>query len=292
MKRCDRCGNENGDQMQFCLQCGNVLPAAPIVVNLQNDPAQKPTEAKTDNYNQSAATQVGFNRNTQSGYSAPPVNNPPRSNKGKIFLAVGGVLALLVLFFVAIGAIVAYNVFSTQKAQLNPTPTATPAPTRATDKNSPTPATTPKNSPSDTNQTTDDTETEDPNVTVDFDGVNVAYNVRDGGRSGMRITSNFTVNGMKESDSYLAIHFQTKDGDPLLAKQGSYRDVKGKLAAFKSLKPKFDKTEYKDLEVFMPYDEFTLPAGRHDLRMDIDLLDGKGLLVKHMSFEDFWFESK
>ncbi len=291
MKRCDRCGNENADQMQFCLQCGNVLPAAPIVVNLQNDQTQKPTEAKTDTFNNpSVATQVGFNRNTQSGYSAPTVNQP-RSNKGKIFLAVGGVLALLLLFGVAIVAIVAYNVISNKKAQLNSTPT--PVPTRSNDKTSPTPVstTTPKTSPTAQTTPTDEPE-DDTNVNVEYDGVDVAYNVRDSGRLGMKMTTNFTVTGMKDTDGYLAIHFQTKDGSGLSSKPGSYRDVNGKLAAFRSIKPKFDKTEYKDLEVFLPYDEFQLPAGRHDLKMDIDLLDGKGMLVKHLGFEDFWYENK
>lgn len=291
MKRCDRCGNENADQMQFCLQCGNVLPAAPIVVNLQNDQTQKPTEAKTDSFNNpSVATQVGFNRNTQSGYSAPTVNQP-RSNKGKIFLAVGGVLALLLLFGVAIAAIVVYNIFSKQRVQINPTPT--PVPTRSTDKNSPTPNATnsPKTTPTTQSSPTDEPE-ENPNINVEYDGVDVAYNVKDGGRLGMKMTTNFTVDGMKDTDGYLAIHFQNKDGSGLPAKSGSYRDVNGKLAAFRSIKPKFDKTEYKDLEAFLPYDEFQLPAGRHDLKMDIDLLDGKGVLVKHLGYEDFWYENK
>ena len=291
MKRCDRCGNENADQMQFCLQCGNVLPAAPIVVNLQNDQTQKPTEAKTDSFNNpSVATQVGFNRNTQSNYSAPTANQP-RSNKGKIFLAVGGVLALLLLFGVAIAAIVAYNIFSKQTVRLDPTPT--PAPTRSIEKNSPTPTATatPKTTPTERTQTTDDL-TDDPNVDVKYDGVEVAYNIKEGGRLGMRMTTNFTVDGMKDSDGYLAIHFQTRDGGALSAKPGSYRDVNGNLAAFRSLKPKYEKTEYKDLELFLPYDEIQLPAGRHDLRMDVDLLDGKGVMVEHLGFENFWYENK
>lgn len=292
MKRCDRCGNENADQMQFCLQCGNVLPNAPIVVNLQNDPARKPIDAKTDSFNQSVATQVGFNRNTQSGYSAP-TSNKPGGGKGKIFLAVGGILALLLLFFIAVAAIVAYNFVSNQKVQVSPTPT--PVPVRTTEKNSPSPTpaskTTPKVTPTE-QTTTDDTTDNYPNVTVEFDNIDVDYNVRNGKQLGMRMRVNFTVNGMKDTDAYLAIHFQTKDDTKLSAKPGIYRDVNGNLAAFKTLKPDYEETDYKDLELFLPYDEFKLPAGRHELKMDIDLLDGKGVLVKHMAFEDFWYENK
>src|SRR5690606_41792442 len=64
-------------------------------------------------------------------------------------------------------------------------------------------------------------------------------------------------------------------GTPLPAKPGEYRDVNGNLAAFRSLKPKYDATEYRDLELFLPYDEFKLAKGRHDLKMDVDLLDGE-----------------
>ena len=53
MKRCGKCGNQNTDDMRFCLECGNQLADAPFVVNLQDNTAQNQGDAKTDNFGQS-----------------------------------------------------------------------------------------------------------------------------------------------------------------------------------------------------------------------------------------------
>ena len=71
-----------------------------------------------------------------------------------------------------------------------------------------------------------------------------------------------------------------------------YRDVNGNLAAFRTIKPDYEETVYDDLELFLPYDELDLPIGKHDLRMDFDLLDGKGVTIEHLEFKDFWYEQK
>jgi hypothetical protein len=292
MKRCGKCGNENADDMRFCLECGNQLPDAPIFINLQNDTAQQQADLKTDNFGQSVNTQVGGGgQYGQSNYAAA-ANRPRRSNT-KIYLAVGGVLALLLLLFAGVGAIVVYNMMNSEETvYVKPTPS--PDANRPIKKDSPSPedSATPETSPTRSSKTPTLTEEDDPAVTVKFDGINVDYNVMEGGRKGMRMTVNFTVTGLKEKDSYLAIHFQTRDGDPLPANPGEYRDVKGNLAVFKTLKPDYDETLYKDLELFLPYDEIDLSAGRHELKMDVDLLDGKGIEIEHLAYNDFWYEQK
>jgi hypothetical protein len=173
-------------------------------------------------------------------------------------------------------------------------PTPSPEPSRTSEKDSPSPeeSATPEQSPTRSSKTPTLPEADDPNVTVKYDGIDVDYNVRQDGQLGMRMRVTFTVTGMKGKDSYLAIHFQTRDGDPLPANPGEYRDVQGNLAAFQTLRPDYDETLYKDLELFLPYDEFDLPAGRHELKMDIDLLDGKGVALEHLAYNDFWYEEK
>ena len=271
--------------MRFCLECGNQLADAPFVVNLQDNATQKQADVKTDSFGQSVNTQVG-------GQYTPPdysTTNRPRRSNTKIYLAVGGILALFLLLFTAVGAVVFYNLMSDENAGLTPTPT----PRRVVDKDSPAPekSVTPKTTPTKESKTPA-LEENDPDVTVKFDGVDVDYNVTEDGRKGMRMSVNFTVTGMKGKDSYLAIHIQTRDGDPLPANPGDYRDVKGNLAAFQTLKPDYDDTEYTGLELFLPYDEIDLPVGRHELRMDFDLLDGKGIAIEHLAFENFWYEQK
>lgn len=285
MKRCGKCGNENTDDMRFCLECGNPLPDAPIVVNI-GDTAQKQSGVKTDSYGQSVNTQVGGQYQTPH-YAA----GKPRRSNTKIYLAVGGVVALLLLLLTAVGAVVVYNLMNEETVYVKPTP----SPERTIEKDSPSPeesatpkvVSTPKTSKSPTLP-----EEDDPDVTVKFDGIDVDYNVTENGRKGMRMTVNFTVTGMKGMDSYLAIHIQTRDGDPIPANPGDYRDVNGNLAVFQTLRPDYDETLYKDLELFLPYDEIDLSTGRHNLKMDVDLLDGKGVAIEHLAYNDFWYEQR
>lgn len=292
MKRCGKCGNQNADEMRFCLECGNPLPEAPIVINLQNDTGQRQSEVKTDSYNQSVKTQTA-NRYVPPDYTGPKKRGG--GNATKIFLAVGGVFALFLLLAMGVVAVVVYNLMSAERADLKPPPMPVIEPTRPVEDDSPDPSPeetpTPRPTPTRTPKTTETTDNSS-GVTVKFDDIDVDYNVRQDGRLGMLMKVSFTVNGMKDKDSYLAIHFQKKDGTPLPAKPGEYRDVNGNLAAFRSLKPKYDATEYRDLELFLPYDEFKLAKGRHDLKMDVDLLDGEGVLIEHLAFNEFWYEEK
>ncbi len=283
MKRCGKCGNENADDMRFCLECGNQFPDAPIVVNI-GDTAQKQADLKTDSFGQSVNTQVN-NQYAQPNY-ATAANRPRRSNT-KIFLAVGGIVALLLLLMTAVGAVVVYNMMNSEET-VSVKPTPSPETNSTVTKESPSP----KTSPTRSSKTPTLPEEDDPDVTVKFDGIEVDYNVKDNGRLGMRMTVNFTVTGLKGKDSYLAIHFQNRDGDPIPANPGDYRDVKGNLAVFQTIKPDYDETLYKDLELFLPYDEFDLPAGRHELKMDVDLLDGEGVSIEHLAYNDFWYEQK
>lgn len=282
MKRCGKCGNENSDDMRFCLECGNTLPDAPIVVNIGGQ-----SGAGKQSYGQSVNTEVGGQFQTPH-YAA---SAPRRGSNTKIYLAIGGVVALLLLLLTAVGAVVVYNLMSEERGGLTPVPS--PVPSRTIEKDSPSPeeSVTPKTDPTRSSKTPTIPE-DDPDVAVKFDGIDVDYNVRENGRLGMRMIVNFTVTGMKGQDSYLAIHFQTRDGEPLPARPGEYRDVNGNLAAFRTLRPDYDETLYKDLELFLPYDEFDLPAGRHNLKMDVDLLDGKGVAIEHLAYNDFWYEEK
>lgn len=283
--------------MRFCLECGNQLADAPFVVNLQNDTSPNQSNVRTDNF---GGQQFG----NQSGNQYVPPDYPTtaraRKSNSKIFLVVGGVIALLLLLFMGVAAIVVYNIMSKETAVA----TTTPTPTKSIEKESPTPKSSPNqsnrkstlsdNTTDDSNTTvkSDDT-TDDPNTTVKFEGVTVDYNVTENGQKGMMMKTSFSVTGMKGKDGYLAIHFQKPDGSPLKANgEQAYRDVNGNLAAFQKIKPDYDNTEYNNLELFLPYDELDLPVGKHDLKMDFDLLNGSGVQIEHLTYKDFWYEQK
>lgn len=283
MKKCQNCGNQNSDEMRFCLECGTPLPDAPIVVNLQDSEAQSQPDAKTVSYGRSMETQIGGRNAAPRNFANIPPSKPKGS--GKIFLVIGGFALIFLMFLTAGTAIVIYNwdeiarLFEkptpTPTRTPTPTPTLTPTPTRTpTPKPTPTPTPTPTSSK------------------ASFDKIWVDYNVTENGRLGMRIHIKFSVYKMKDQKIYLAVYFQKKDGTSLTSSDPDYSSANGNLAVFSALKPGYDSTDYNDLQVFMPYGAFDLKRGKNDLKMDVDLIYENGDLIEHLTYNDFWIEQK
>jgi hypothetical protein len=127
-------------------------------------------------------------------------------------------------------------------------------------------------------------------ATVTFEKLWVDFDVMENNRKGMRIHAKFRVFNMKDVDSYLAIYFETKTGEKLKTENTAYRSGDGQVAVFRSMKPGYDESVYSDLQLFMPYDELKLRPGRHDLKMDADIILKNGDLVKHLTYYEFWVQ--
>lgn len=127
-------------------------------------------------------------------------------------------------------------------------------------------------------------------ATASFEKLWVDYDVTENGQKGMRIHVKFRVINLKEVDSYLAIYFEKENGDKLTTTNSTYRAKNGQLAVYKLLTPAYQETVYDDLKLFMPYSEFNLSAGKHDLKMDVDVIYKNGDLVKHLNYHEFWFK--
>lgn len=123
-----------------------------------------------------------------------------------------------------------------------------------------------------------------------FDRVWVDYDVTEGGVNGMRIHTKFTVYGMKNTASYLAVYFETGDGVRLRDKNKRMANPAGEVTVMKELDIGYDPGVFNDVAVFMPYGEMDLESGEYDLKMDIDLIYKNGTLVQHLAFEDFSFK--
>ena len=284
MKKCQVCGNENSDEMRFCLECGTLLPDSPMIINLQDNATQRQSEMKTAAYEKSMETRVGGGRNA--GFNNF-VNPPPRkSGSGKIFLVLGGIAFFGLMFLAVGGAIVAYNWDNIVKIFEPPTPTPTPVTPTPPITPTPTPRT-----PTPTPTPTTPTPTPTSNIKASFDRVWVDYNVTEAGRKGMRIHIKFSVKNLKGVACDAAVYFLKKDGTSLKSSDSNFsRD--GNVAIFSPLKPAYDETIYDDVQLFMPYDELNLNRGRHDLKMDIDLAYPDGKLIEHLTFHEFWYEEK
>jgi hypothetical protein len=127
-------------------------------------------------------------------------------------------------------------------------------------------------------------------ATAIFDDMSVDYDITENGQKGMRVNVKCTLKDLKDIDCYLALYFENKNGEILKGTKTEFRSTTGQLAVYKSLKPAYDEAVYKDLQLFLPYSEFNLSTGRHDLKMDVDVIYKNGDMVKHLKTHEFWFE--
>jgi hypothetical protein len=96
---------------------------------------------------------------------------------------------------------------------------------------------------------------------------------------------------MKNLDSYLAVYFKDKEGQPLKDRNKKYYSESGDVAVFKYLKPGYDEAVYNDLSIFMPYDELDLDPGEYNLKMAVDLIYKSGGLIQHLTAYDFTYSN-
>lgn len=282
MKKCQSCNYENADEMRFCVECGMLLAASPMVINLQPSETQKQSNVETASFGKSLETQIG-GKQPNFTPNIPTAAPPRRRNNGKIFLAVGGVFALFFLLLTAGAAIVYFN----WKPTPMPLPTPKPVPTRTIEKPTPSPTPTATSTP-----TPSPSPKSDSAPSSSFEKMWVDYNVTEKGQFGMRIHVDFTTYNLKGIEADVVIRFQKEDDSYLLTNTGAFKTKNGEVAVSRALKPGFDTAVYKDLQFFMPYNEFKLSRGKYNLKMDADLNYQNGDLIQHLNFYEFEYEEK
>ncbi|HWR32527.1 MAG TPA: hypothetical protein VN451_03305, partial [Chitinophagaceae bacterium] len=127
-------------------------------------------------------------------------------------------------------------------------------------------------------------------VDVIFDKLWIDYDVTEDGKKGMKIHLKFSIKNMKGMDAYAAVYFEKKNGEKIEGLNSTYRSKNGQLAIYKSIKPAYDEAVYKDLQLFIPYSEINVGKGKHDLKLDADIILPNGEMVKHLEEREFWFE--
>jgi hypothetical protein len=209
MKKCQTCGNQNADDMRFCLNCGSSLPDAPVIVNFGGQQGGQ-SNPGTNPYGKSMETQFGgnkpqFQQQPQQNYSMVPPASKSGSGK-KIFIAVAGVFALFFLILIAGAAIVGYNYIKNKPVVNNsPTPSVSPSASPSvspSSSKSPSPSKTPTDTPTPSNSS----------YRAKFEKLWVDYNVTEDGEKGMRIHVKFEAYNMQGVDSKLMVFFQKEDG--------------------------------------------------------------------------------
>lgn len=125
-------------------------------------------------------------------------------------------------------------------------------------------------------------------VVVDFDRLWVDYDVTEGGDFGMRIHVSLTTRNLQEVSTKLAVAVELRNGDKVFAGSNAYRSTNGQLTVYRVLNTRFIHSVFKDVQVFIPYREFSVGAGPQNLRLHVDVLyENSG--NKHVTYYNFSF---
>ncbi len=117
--------------------------------------------------------------------------------------------------------------------------------------------------------------------------IQVEYNVTENRKKGMRVNIKLNVQNMVGIESYLAVWFEKQNGDKLYTTNRAYSTKDGHTGFYQLLKPLYVSTNFNNLQFFIPYDEFIVPRGTHDLRIHVDVLYPDGELIQHLDFYPF-----
>lgn len=130
------------------------------------------------------------------------------------------------------------------------------------------------------------------NAIITFDKMWIDYDVTEGGKRGMRVHVKMNIQNMVGIESYLAVYFEKQNGDKLYSDNDTYRSKGGQTALYRSLNPPYQSSDWNDIAMFIPYDEFNLTKGTYDLRIHSDLIYPNGDLIKHLNYYNFRYTKK
>lgn len=106
-----------------------------------------------------------------------------------------------------------------------------------------------------------------------FEHIWSEHNALENGRKGLRIHLRFRVENAREVACRVIAYFSLATGEPLADLDGSYFSARGQVAVGRDFRPAYQSALYRNLTLFMPYDELHMAPGRHDLAFQIGLFD-------------------
>lgn len=116
-------------------------------------------------------------------------------------------------------------------------------------------------------------------ITGQIDTVRVEYDVYKNNEKGVKIYVSFHTRNMLHVNGVVIAHF---DGDVLKGRHRHPETGDRRIESAESFKPSYRASRYEGFELFMPYDEFDLPSGKHDLKFEIIIAEysvEKGIVI-------------
>ncbi len=118
----------------------------------------------------------------------------------------------------------------------------------------------------------------------------IDYDIFRNGKKGLLVHIRATVEQLKGYNIQFAAVVERKNGDQILGK--TMRSVTGSLTAYYDVVPKYDSTSFNNVEMFIPYEEFTVQKGIHNLRIHVDIIYPGTKFNLHGSYHPFRFRRR
>lgn len=106
--------------------------------------------------------------------------------------------------------------------------------------------------------------------------VRQSHNESMGGRYGVRLFVDFSVEGLRGQTGAVTARFSDAAGQPLADGNGQFSDGAGHVAVAEPFSPAVDSADISEFPLFMPYDELELPPGEHTVQVVVDVAGSDG----------------
>lgn len=118
----------------------------------------------------------------------------------------------------------------------------------------------------------------------------IDYNATENDKPGIRIKQNFLIYNAQNNKCIMSVYFYDADNSkPLVDKNGIKSSADGKVASYVYFTPGYAVTQYKELTVFLPYDELDLGSGSFRLKCYVALFDPSLKLISSSGYQYFTY---
>lgn len=120
--------------------------------------------------------------------------------------------------------------------------------------------------------------------------IRTEYDVTFRKKFGMKIMVDFEVNYLRNKKGQIAAYFwlQKNNGSSkLMDCNKKYCAPDGQVSVAYNFRPSLIQYEYKNITLFMPYDELHLPKGIHNLQFSLEIFDNTWRSIALSSFQNF-----
>lgn len=123
-----------------------------------------------------------------------------------------------------------------------------------------------------------------------FENVRLEHRGKVDEQKGMHIHVKLIVKNRLNVPCLMVAYFYTKDGAALPSLPYTYRTLDGKVSAFISFTPRYESSEYDDLQISLPYSAFNIKqSGAHDLKVNL-VLYSEGKVIGRSADYEFTFK--